>query len=128
MRIPAWTDRILRKGNGLRQINYNCAPLKFSDHRPVYATFTCDINIIDEKRREQLNNEIYAQRRKSMGRPTFNGDARGAVIEKPSDEDDEDLLEYESIEPGLPPASSDRRKWWFDNGKLGTDLRGNRVV
>jgi hypothetical protein len=30
--------------------------------------------------------------------------------------DDEDLLGYESVEPGLPPASSDRRKWWLDNG------------
>jgi hypothetical protein len=32
------------------------------------------------------------------------------------DTDDEDLLGYESVEPGLPPASSDRRKWWLDNG------------
>lgn len=31
--------------------------------------------------------------------------------------EDEDLIEYESIAPELPPASSDRRKWWLDNGK-----------
>lgn len=31
--------------------------------------------------------------------------------------DDDDLIGYESIAPELPPASSDRRKWWLDNGK-----------
>jgi len=38
-RIPAWCDRVLRKGDNIRQIHYNDAPLRFSDHRPVYATF-----------------------------------------------------------------------------------------
>ena len=32
------------------------------------------------------------------------------------DTDDEDLIGYDAISPGLPPASSDRRKWWLDNG------------
>lgn len=31
------------------------------------------------------------------------------------DSDDEDLIGYESVEPGLPPASSDQKKWWLDN-------------
>ncbi|KAF2789262.1 hypothetical protein K505DRAFT_96534 [Melanomma pulvis-pyrius CBS 109.77] len=107
-RIPAWCDRILRKGDNIRQINYDSAPLKFSDHRPVYATFQCLINKIDEKKKEQLSQEIYRQRR------TVVGDTRatGAM----EDTDDEDLIGYDSIEPGLPPASSDRRKWWLDNG------------
>ena len=30
--------------------------------------------------------------------------------------DDDSIYGYESVEPGLPPASSDRRKWWLDNG------------
>lgn len=47
---------------------------------------------------------------------------RGAVaditaIGGTDDEDEDDLIGYDSIEPGLPPASSDRRKWWLDNGK-----------
>lgn len=41
--------------------------------------------------------------------------AAGANME---DTDDEDLIGYEAIEPGLPPASSDRRKWWLDNGMV----------
>ena len=32
------------------------------------------------------------------------------------DTDVEDLIGYDAVEPGLPPASSDRRKWWLDNG------------
>ncbi|KAL2072745.1 hypothetical protein VTL71DRAFT_12088 [Oculimacula yallundae] len=108
-RIPAWTDRILRKGSNLRQINYNTASLRFSDHRPVYATFQCTVSIVDEDRREALSREIYSKRRDEVG---------GTTASNPNDEsDDEDLIGYDSIEPGLPPASSDSRKWWLDNGQ-----------
>jgi len=31
--------------------------------------------------------------------------------------DDEDIIGYDPIEPSLPPASSDRRKWWLDNSQ-----------
>lgn len=108
-RIPAWTDRILRKGTNLRQINYNSAPLRFSDHRPVYATFQCTVSIIDEAVRESLSREIYEKRRREVGGTTANT--------ADDDTDDEDLIGYDPIEPGLPPASSDKRKWWLDNGK-----------
>jgi hypothetical protein len=107
-RIPAWCDRVLRKGDNIRQINYEAAPLRFSDHRPVYATFQCTVNKVDEKKKEQLSQEMYRQRR------TIVGDTHAAG--QMDDTDDEDLIGYDSIEPGLPPASSDRRKWWLDNG------------
>ncbi|EPE29084.1 DNase I-like protein [Glarea lozoyensis ATCC 20868] len=108
-RIPAWTDRILRKGTNLRQINYNTAPLRFSDHRPVYATFQCTVSIVDEAIKEALSHEIYERKRSEVGHPTINdGD---------DDSEDEDLIGYDSIEPSLPPASSDQRKWWLDNGQ-----------
>ena len=109
-RIPAWTDRILRKGSNLRQIDYNVAQqLRFSDHRPVYATFQCMVTIVDEAVREALSHEIYEARRSDVGSSIVTGQ----VV----DSDDEDLIGYDSIEPGLPPASSDKRKWWLDNGK-----------
>ncbi|KAF2239352.1 hypothetical protein EV356DRAFT_502391 [Viridothelium virens] len=107
-RIPAWTDRILRKGNNLRQINYDAAPLRFSDHRPVYATFNCTVNIINEAKKEMISKELYTARRSSVGDALVNGDFE--------DSDDEDLIEYESVQPGLPSASSDRRKWWIEHG------------
>lgn len=108
-RIPAWTDRILRKGANLRQIQYNCAPLRFSDHRPVYATFQCTVSIVDEARREALSREIYNRRQLEVGGTIASG--------QNDDTDDEDLIGYDSIEAGLPPASSDKRKWWLDNGQ-----------
>lgn len=109
-RIPAWTDRILRKGTNLRQIDYNAAEeLRFSDHRPVFATFQCVVSIIDEVIRENLSHEIYEGRRSEVGASTANSQAL--------DTDDEDLIGYDSIEPGLPPASSDKRKWWLDSGR-----------
>lgn len=108
-RIPAWCDRVLRKGDNLRQINYNTAALKFSDHRPVYATFLCVVTVIDEKRKDQLSKELYQQRKGIVGDSTAAGQA--------DDSDEEDLLGFDSIEPTLPPASSDRRKWWLDNGQ-----------
>lgn len=105
-RIPAWCDRVLSKGNNLRQIDYNTAPLRFSDHRPVYATFQCTISVIDEKTRHRISDELYQRRRAAVGKS-----AAGDLS------DEEDLLDYESVEQGLPPASSERRKWWLDGGQ-----------
>ena len=108
-RIPAWCDRILRKGEILKQINYATAPLRFSDHRPVYATLQCAVSAVDEVRKESLAREIYAKRRLEVGDTTANA--------RNDDFDDEDIIGYDSIAPELPPASSDRRKWWLDNGE-----------
>ena len=108
-RIPAWCDRILRKGEILKQINYTTAPLRFSDHRPVYATFQCAVSAIDEVRKENLGREIYAKRRSEVGDTTANT--------KNDDFDDDDIIGCESIATELPPASSDFRKWWLDNGE-----------
>ncbi|KAI9745444.1 MAG: inositol polyphosphate 5-phosphatase [Claussenomyces sp. TS43310] len=108
-RIPAWTDRILRKGNNLRQTEYAIAPLRFSDHRPVYGLFDCTVSIIDESIREALSRRIFEKRRAEIG---------GTVVNARTDDtDDEDLIGYDSIEPGLPPASSDRKKWWLENSQ-----------
>ena len=107
-RIPAWCDRILRKGEILKQMDYKTAPLRFSDHRPVYATFQCAVSAVDEARKETIGRELYTQRRSEVGDTTANA--------RNDDFDDEDIVGYKSIDPELPPASSDRRKWWLDNG------------
>lgn len=105
-RIPAWCDRILRKGNNLKQIEYATAPLRFSDHRPVYATFQCTISNIDEEAKEELSRSLYESRKQDIVGPTANG----------NEKTDEDHVGYLSVAAGLPPASSDRRKWWLDDG------------
>lgn len=43
-RTPAWCDRILWKGNGLKQMWYVRGESKFSDHRPVYSLFSAEVN------------------------------------------------------------------------------------
>lgn len=108
-RIPAWTDRILRKGPNLRQLTYNSAPLQFSDHRPVYAVFDCQVSIVNETARNKISRDVYVKRKAEVGDATANQNAE--------DTEDEDLIGYDAIEPGLPPASSDRQKWWLENGK-----------
>ncbi|KAF3919288.1 Synaptojanin-1 [Orbilia brochopaga] len=113
LRIPAWCDRILRKGSNVRQLTYNSAPLKFSDHRPVYATFEANIQFINEEVKERLSQEIYATRRDNLG--VKYSSTPNLLDDGDSDEDDQ-LIGYDPIAPGLPPASTDMRKWWLDNG------------
>ena len=84
------------------------APLQFSDHRPVYATFHCTVNHINEGDKQKLSEEIYSKRRLDVGDKTANS--------RYDDPDDDDLIGYDPIAPELPPASSDRRKWWLDKG------------
>ncbi|CAK9170008.1 unnamed protein product [Ilex paraguariensis] len=44
-RTPAWCDRILWYGKGVKQISYFRSESKFSDHRPVSALFTTKIEV-----------------------------------------------------------------------------------
>ena len=67
------------------------------------------MSAVDEVRKECLAQDIYAKRRSEVGDTTAN--ARNDDLE------DEDMIGYDSIAPELPPASSDRRKWWLDNGE-----------
>ena len=57
-RIPSWTDRILYKmKQQVQLISYCCAQkIRVSDHRPVYASFKCNIDVdLDEISSEQNN-------------------------------------------------------------------------
>ncbi|KAE8683403.1 Type I inositol 1,4,5-trisphosphate 5-phosphatase 1 [Hibiscus syriacus] len=49
-RIPAWCDRILKYGKGLRQMSYRRSELTFSDHRPVTATYMAEVEIFCPKK------------------------------------------------------------------------------
>lgn len=108
-RIPAWCDRILWKGSDLRQLNYNVSNMLLSDHRPVWASFACTINVVDEARKESLRHALHAQRRSNP-----------QVLEtqpQPVHTSNGDTIPLEPIATGLPPPSSDHRKWWLDNGR-----------
>jgi hypothetical protein len=46
-RSPAWCDRILWMGKGIKQLCYKRAELKMSDHRPVSSMFFVEVEIFD---------------------------------------------------------------------------------
>lgn len=81
--------------------------MKFSDHRPVYATFECDISTVDEKRKEEISCRLYEKLKQQPATTTTN----------PLSDDEEDDNEQYSIKLGLPPPSSEKRKWWLDHGE-----------
>nr|DAD31091.1 TPA_asm: hypothetical protein HUJ06_009942 [Nelumbo nucifera] len=45
-RTPAWCDRILWYGKGVRQLFYHRSESRFSDHRPVSALFSTQIEVV----------------------------------------------------------------------------------
>ncbi|CAL1363234.1 unnamed protein product [Linum trigynum] len=49
-RTPAWCDRILSRGKGFRLLNYRRTELKFSDHRPVTATYMVEVEVFCPKK------------------------------------------------------------------------------
>ena len=44
-RTPAWCDRILWHGHGIEQLHYGRGESRFSDHRPVCAIFSVDVEV-----------------------------------------------------------------------------------
>ncbi|XP_076881437.1 type I inositol polyphosphate 5-phosphatase 2-like [Bidens hawaiensis] len=55
-RTPAWCDSILWLGKGIKQLCYNRAEIRMSDHRPVSTVFAIDAEVIDPRKlRRALN-------------------------------------------------------------------------
>ncbi|PYI28093.1 DNase I-like protein [Aspergillus indologenus CBS 114.80] len=110
-RIPAWCDRVLWKGSNLRQIHYSTANLRFSDHRPVWAVFTCMISIVNEEQKAHLQHKLYSKYRHST---------RAVVASEPKDADANTGKLYR---PGIATrtqesaTSSAYDKWWLNHGE-----------
>lgn len=108
-RVPAWTDRVLSlsKNKIIKQHSYNSVPeISFSDHRPVFATFTVSVNIVNEKIKKRLSSELYDSYRENVGdiNELLISNNLSSIIDTTS-------------QSALPPPSSDIKKWWLEGGK-----------
>lgn len=127
MRIPAWTDRILSRGEVLKQLTYGCAPdIIFSDHRPVYAAFSAQVTVIDEQKKTALSSYIYSKIAEKLA--TISEEEKIAVLNAGGplidgiDEENvntvsDDAPSSSKHKKVLKPPSSDLRRWWLGNGK-----------
>ncbi|CAA7052354.1 unnamed protein product [Microthlaspi erraticum] len=50
IRTPAWCDRILSYGKGLRLVHYRRTEQRFSDHRPVTAIYLAEVEVFSAKK------------------------------------------------------------------------------
>ncbi|KAF9625879.1 hypothetical protein IFM89_027656 [Coptis chinensis] len=49
-RSPAWCDRILWFGKGIKQLSYKQAEIRLSDHRPVSSIFLVEVEVFDSRK------------------------------------------------------------------------------
>ncbi|XP_040991658.1 type I inositol polyphosphate 5-phosphatase 10-like isoform X1 [Juglans microcarpa x Juglans regia] len=71
-RTPAWCDRILWHGTGIRLLSYIRGESKFSDHRPVCATFLVDVDVVSGGLKKGLSGSNMKVRIEELLPPTRN--------------------------------------------------------
>nr|XP_043627144.1 type IV inositol polyphosphate 5-phosphatase 9 [Erigeron canadensis] len=62
-RAPAWCDRIIWTGEGLKQLLYARSETRLSDHRPVKAIFSTEVKVSRIRYQNFCLSERYGQRR-----------------------------------------------------------------
>ncbi|MGV7468022.1 hypothetical protein PJI21_28995, partial [Mycobacterium kansasii] len=61
-RSPAWCDRIIWSGIGIKQHFYRSADIKLSDHHPVSSAFSIEVEVLNPRqlRKTLMHNNIAA--------------------------------------------------------------------
>ncbi|KAE8651016.1 type I inositol polyphosphate 5-phosphatase 8 [Cucumis sativus] len=67
-RTPAWCDRILWRGVGMKQMWYVRGECRFSDHRPVYSLFSVQVDLAN-KNLATANSNIAAPAKPAIDTP-----------------------------------------------------------
>ncbi|KAI8890412.1 DNase I-like protein [Backusella circina FSU 941] len=122
-RIPGWTDRILFKGNQLKQLQYTRAELCTSHHRPVFAIFEAKIISLNNDAKTKLQKELY-QSLSIMDAKSLNIDSESPKRNKttsvnisshtPIDSIVDTLIDLAFDANDLPSPSSESNNWWED--------------
>ncbi|KAF7828532.1 type I inositol polyphosphate 5-phosphatase 2-like [Senna tora] len=55
-RAPAWCDRILWLGKGIKQLSYDRSDIRLSDHRPVSSIFSVEVEVFDHRKLQRALN------------------------------------------------------------------------
>ncbi|KAM0935643.1 putative inositol-polyphosphate 5-phosphatase [Dioscorea sansibarensis] len=59
-RSPAWCDRVLWSGKGIKQLSYQRSELDISDHRPVSSIFSVEVEVFDQRKLQRVLNVTNA--------------------------------------------------------------------
>lgn len=55
-RSPAWCDRIVWLGKGIKQLSYKRTEARLSDHRPVNSVFLVEVEVFDHRKLQKVLN------------------------------------------------------------------------
>lgn len=146
-RAPAWTDRVLFKGDNIKLVEYARGEQLMSDHRPgmlmthlVRAMFEIKVRTLDMKERERIHTELFKRRQQARNNGESEAEVPLSTAVTGSRNEIDDLLglgektslaraspsieEFiASLPPPanrLPPPSSDNFKWWERNIDVST--------
>ncbi|VEU22516.1 DEKNAAC103695 [Brettanomyces naardenensis] len=61
-RVPSWTDRIMFQGDEISQLYYQrAAGIRFSDHRPVFGSFSARVKLVNSERKHSLTRKFLQE-------------------------------------------------------------------